>query len=310
MKMPRVKKTEKLFYKYFEEWVKIYKEGAVQPITLNKYHVSTKWIKQLAPDLKLGKLDRRSYQLLLNEYAKTHERQTVNDFHRHLKGAILDAIEDGLLLTNPARKVVLKGKEPRDKKQKFLSEKEVKALIAHLSLDAEISWDWLFYLLLKTGMRFSEALALTPADFDFHNKTVNITKTWNYKKTSGGFLPTKNSSSVRKIAIDRATNQHFRKLTRRIANEQPIFAQHKISNATINIRLRKLCEKAGVPVISLHGCRHTHASLLIYAGVSIASVAKRLGHSSIATTQQTYLHIIKELENQDNEKIVKHLSSL
>ncbi|KFN90590.1 integrase [Tetragenococcus muriaticus PMC-11-5] len=56
--------------------------------------------------------------------------------------------------------------------------------------------------------------------------------------------------------------------------------------------------------------RHTHASLLLFAGVSIASVANRLGHSSMATTQETYLHIIQELENQDNDKIMRHLAML
>lgn len=64
------------------------------------------------------------------------------------------------------------------------------------------------------------------------------------------------------------------------------------------------------PPISVHGLRHTHASLLILTGVSIASIAKRLGHANMTTTQQTYLHIIKELENQDTDKIMRHLASL
>ncbi len=84
----------------------------------------------------------------------------------------------------------------------------------------------------------------------------------------------------------------------------------RVFNSTVNSRLKALCQKAGISVISLHSLRHTHASLLIYAGVSIASIAKRLGHSSVTTTQETYLHIIRELENQDNDKIVRHLASL
>lgn len=44
--------------------------------------------------------------------------------------------------------------------------------------------------------------------------------------------------------------------------------------------------KADIPTISIHGLRHTHASLLLYAGVSIASVARRLGHASMTTTQK------------------------
>ena len=114
-------------------------------------------------------------------------------------------------------------------------------------------------------MRFSEALAITPADFDFARQTLSISKTWDYKG-EGGFLPTKNKSSVRK--------------------------------------------ECGISEISIHGLRHTHASLLLFAGVSIASVARRLGHASMTTTQKTYLHIIQELENKDVDLVMRTLSGL
>ena len=68
--------------------------------------------------------------------------------------------------------------------------------------------------------------------------------------------------------------------------------------------------QAKIPVISVHGLRHTHASVLLFAGVSIASVARRLGHSSMTTTQKTYLHIIRELENQDIDLVMRSLSGL
>ena len=47
--------------------------------------------------------------------------------------------------------------------------------------------DWFILLVAKTGMRFSEALAITPADFDFARQTLSISKTWDYKG-EGGFL--------------------------------------------------------------------------------------------------------------------------
>lgn len=63
-------------------------------------------------------------------------------------------------------------------------------------------------------------------------------------------------------------------------------------------------------MISIHGFCHTHASLLLFAGVSIASVARRLGHASMTTTQKTYLHIIQELENKDVDLVMRTLSGL
>ena len=74
--------------------------------------------------------------------------------------------------------------------------------------------------------------------------------------------------------------------------------------------LERHCNRAKIPVISVHGLRHTHASVLLFAGVSIASVARRLGHSSMTTTQKTYLHIIQELENKDIDLVMRSLSSL
>nr|WP_243728259.1 tyrosine-type recombinase/integrase [Mycoplasma capricolum] len=65
-----------------------------------------------------------------------------------------------------------------------------------------------------------------------------------------------------------------------------------------------------MPIISIHGLRHTHASILLYAGVSIASVAKRLGHSSMNTTERIYLHIINELENKDIDLVMRSISTL
>ena len=63
-------------------------------------------------------------------------------------------------------------------------------------------------------------------------------------------------------------------------------------------------------ICRFHELRHTHASLLLFAGVSIASVARRLGHASMTTTQKTYLHIIQELENKDVDLVMRTLSGL
>ena len=93
-------------------------------------------------------------------------------------------------------------------------------------------------------------------------------------------------------------------------SDKPIFVMGKVYNSTVNDILGRHCMRANIPVISIHGLRHTHASLLLFAGVSIASVARRLGHSSMTTTQKTYLHIILELENQDVDLVMRLLSGL
>lgn len=93
---------------------------------------------------------------------------------------------------------------------------------------------------------------------------------------------------------------------------EPIFVKKgtKVYNSTVNDLLEKHCKNIGAEPISVHGLRHTHASLLLYAGASVASVSKRLGHSNMATTQKVYLHIIQELENQDVDLMMRSLSAL
>lgn len=298
-----------LFCDYYKQWITVYKEGAIRPVTMNKYNMAHQWLLKLVPALAICNLDRISYQKLLNDYASEHERQTTMDFHHHLKCAILDAVDEGLIQRDPTRKAIIKGKQPRNKKTKYLNQFELHKLLDDLKLSSEINIDWLILLLAKTGMRFSEALALTPKDFDLAHQILSVSKTWDYKG-KGGFLPTKNQSSVRKIPLDWQTVIQFAELLKNLTDDKPIFVNGKVYNSTVNDILARHCRKAEIPVISVHGLRHTHASILLFAGVSIASVARRLGHSNITTTQKTYLHIIQELESKDIDIIMRSLSNL
>lgn len=303
-----------LFVSYYEQWIRVYKEGAIRDVTLAKYQVTLAWVRKLAPKMALGGVTRISYQQLINDYAKEHERQTVMDFHHQLKGAILDAVDEGLIPRDPTRKIIIKGKPPTDKKIKYLNQFELHTLLKNLHLDKAVNWDWFILLVAKTGMRFSEALALTPKDFDFAHQMLSISKTWNYKG-EGGFMPTKNRSSVRKIQIDWQTVMQFSALTKDMPVDEPIFVKKEeaytpVYNSTVNGLLERYCKKLGLPIISVHGLRHTHASLLLFAGVSIASVARRLGHASMTTTQKTYLHIIQELESSDIDLIMRSMANL
>lgn len=306
--LQEVKRTD-LFCEYYKKWVAVYKSGAIRKVTLDKYLMTQKWLEKLIPDLQIYEMTRIVYQQIINNYAIYHERQTTMDFHHQLKGAILDAVDEGLIDRDPTRKIIIKGKTPAPKKIKYLNQFELHLLLTNLNLGTEISWEWFILLVAKTGMRFSEALALTPKDFDFAHQVLSVNKTWDYKG-KGGFLPTKNKSSVRKIQIDWQTVIRFSELIKGLPENEPIFVKGQVYNSTVNTVLSRCCHKAKVPEITVHGLRHTHASLLLFAGVSIASVARRLGHASMTTTQKTYLHIIQELENKDIDLVMRSLSGL
>ena len=306
--------TDDYFWQYFQDWVNLYKDGAVRGVTLKKYKQTLKWLRKLIPKVKLSEFDRKTYQGMINQYAKNHEINTVKDFNTHVKACINDAMEDGIITKDPSAKVILKGKQPREKKPKYLNQFQLHRLIEDLDLPYDQpNWDWLILLIAKTGLRFSEALAITPKDFNFMNQTLSVSKTWDYKN-GGGFAPTKNKSSIRTIRIDWQTVTQFSALIQRakLAEDTLIFVKSGVPvyNSTVNGWLERHCQRCELPGISIHGLRHTHASILLYAGASIASVARRLGHSNMTTTQKTYLHIIQELDNQDVDLMMRAMSAI
>ena len=296
-----------LFHRYFKQWYETYKDGFVRPVTLNKYERCYRWLLDLAPDVRLCDLDRRRYQQILNKYAQNHERQTTLDFHRHLRASLVDAVEDRLIEFDPTRRAVCKGVVTQKHKIKFLSLEELERLLAELEFDNEPNMDMLIYFISQTGLRYAEALGVTPNDLDEQTCSVRINKTWDYKNfDTGEFTPTKNKMSVRTVAITPKLFNILKKASEGRENDFPIFVVHgkTMFNTLINDRLEVLCARAGINTISAHGLRHTHASLLIYEGVSLPSVSRRLGHSKTSTTQVVFTHFIKEMEAKDPNNLL------
>lgn len=304
-----------LFHEYFIEWVETYKEGHVRQVTLNKYLVTHKQLELLAPRLLLSEMTRRDYQKIINDYALTHERQTTMDFHHQVKAAVQDAFHDGLLDRDASYKAVIKGRKPKPKKQKFLSNSELKKLIATLDLskDVNVGWDWFILFLAKTGVRFAEGLAITPNDFDLKKNTLTVNKTWEYKLSSKNtFAPTKNQSSVREIVLDWQIIGQLVPKIMHLPPDEPIFVDpdKRIHNSIVNTFLRNKCIEAGVTVVTVHALRHTHASVLMASGISMHSISQRLGHSNVTTTQEIYAHVIDELKEKDDNLMMQALSGL
>lgn len=315
--MTRKKQKEILFCDYFDQWVETYKVGAIKQVTLNKYYMSGKQLRKICPKLLMSNFDRIEYQKIINEYAKTHEKQTTVDFHHNIKGCILDAFHDGVLDKDPTYRAVIKGKEPGKKRMKFLQKEELTKLLHSLDLTHGINKDWFILLLAKTGMRFAEGLAITPEDFDWSSNQLVINKTWNYKKSNGGFETTKTESSIRKIAIDWQIVGQFKPLLDGLEPDEPIFIEKlpdghykRQHNSTYVNYLLSKCRELDITEITLHALRHTHASVLLAEGVSINTISGRLGHADVGVTQETYAHVLDELKRKDDQKMMSVLMQI
>lgn len=301
---------------YYKEWVQCNKKDVVRDVTLAKYRMTGRWLESLEPKKDLSELSRQDYQTIIRAYAAKHAHQTVVDFHRQIRSCLLDALDDEIITKDITRRVQLGGLKV-NASVKHLEEDEAKLLMKCLEIkyQSALNWDHFILLLITTGIRFSEALALTKEDFDFEKLAINITKSYDYKKKTQKirFQPTKNTSSIRCVSLDLKTAWILRPLIEKQKDKMPIWPQlcgvghPPVFNSTINNRLKKRCLSANIPVITLHGLRHTHASVLIAKGVSIQAVAKRLGHANTITTQSTYIHLLKTAEKKANEQIASIL---
>ncbi len=139
----------------------LYKDNAVR----HKYYLVQRKLKELAPDLHMNELNRRNYQGILNKYAQDHEKTTTLDFHHHLKASLFDAVDDGLLKTDPTRRAIIKGCDPSDKKLKFLNLYELQTLLRSLNLGQDLNWDWFFLLIAKNRSQICRSLSIDSRRF-------------------------------------------------------------------------------------------------------------------------------------------------
>ena len=301
---------------YFLKEIETYKKGQVRQVTYNKYRSNGQFLIENFSDLVLSKMTADDYQQILNKYAETHEKTTTTDFHRQLAWALRRAYNvDGILkrdVTFDAK--IPRGKPPGVKKPKFMEIEDMKKLIQELKHENTAEANF-FLILLKTGLRFAEALGITLNDVDFDKKTVTINKTLDYKKHREGtrsFVPTKNKYSVRTIVVDDAVLYMLWKNAKGADLDESIFYRLKgfQFNSTLNSKLKRACRKAGVSEITLHSLRHEHATYLVSQGISSMAVAERLGHADDSVTRAVYIHRLETEKARDDKEILQKIANL
>nr|WP_026681371.1 site-specific integrase [Priestia megaterium] len=300
------------FDRYFEEWLNLYKTN-ISNNTLERYKNTLQTVKDYFGDKPIQQITKRSYQSFLNEYADGHAKSTVRKLNTHIRACVRDAIDEGIIRTDFTRNVIFSGQESKRSDQKHLNYQESLKLLNEIYKRLNKSLGYYLLLLgLTSGMRFGEIVGLTRKDFDFDNNEITISKTWGYtKKMEEGFGKTKNENSNRVIKMDERTMVAFNNLfdsmpdnIHRLVFFSPQSKYKVISNNAANKLLNTVLDDLDIESITVHGLRHTHASVLIYQKISIYYVSERLGHSDIDTTMNHYAHLLKELREQDEKNTI------
>ncbi|KKF47430.1 integrase/recombinase [Streptococcus satellite phage Javan632] len=265
-------------------------------------------------DYKLDKLTTPIIQQQVNKWADKANRGVKGayanySFLNNINRRILQyGVTMQVIQYNPARDVIIPRKQQnKEHKVKFFSNQELKQFLDYLdNLDLSSYENFFDYALYKTllasGCRIGEALALEWSDIDLDNGTISISKTLNrYQETN----TPKSKAGLRDIEIDKATVLLLKQYKNRQQvqswqlgrSEDIVFTPFSTKYAyacRLRKRLQKHFKAAKVPDISFHGFRHTHATIMLYAGIEAKDLQYRLGHSNISMTLNTYVHATKE----------------
>ena len=234
--------------------------------------------------------------------------KTLLHYHQFLSAMLETAVQWQYIPANPCARV--KPPKAPQTETAYLDEAQAAQLIS--ALDGEPpQYRTAILLLLNTGLRRGELCGLEWADVDFTRGTLSIQRNSLYLPGKGLYTDTpKTKSSARTIRLPspciplleqhRAWQEEYRiSLGDQWIESGRLFTSadgSPIHPDTLTSWFSGFVKRHNLPKVTLHGLRHTNASLLIAAGTNIRTVSSRLGHSQTSTTANIYAHAIQSAD--------------
>ena len=236
-----------------------------------------------------------TYQIedFVAEMGKIYSPKTIRNTIGLLSASYNRAIQAGIVEKNPCKFVSLPKKE--QKEIKTFSEEEIIKLIAYLDENETLDYKVGYELCLFCGLRRSEVLGLTEEAINLEDKCIYIYSTRHRVGYEDKIQGTKTARSQRVIALPVFLADD---ITRLIAEHRKFGTKSLIQDGfgeelnpnTFTTHLLLIERKIGLSEVSVHGLRHTFATMLNAQGIDIARISAELGHSNISITMNTYLH--------------------
>ena len=326
--------TETTVDEWFEYWIENI-VGDLAPNTLRNYR--ERYANNIQPVIgkmaiaNVKPMHCKKVLLQMDEaYAGSTIRQTYITMGTLLKAALMN----DLILKHPMNGVRYTKPVRAKDDIKFLTREEQKIFLNQ----AKRSHNYKQYaLILETGLRTGELIGLTWDAIDFEKRTLTVNKTLEYRHKQGCWRagPPKTPESYRTIPLTNRAyeilkalwdNRKHRKtslllsetleyIDRRTGTTSTLVMSNLVfinwrtgepaKNSSYDTHLYKLCDEAEIKRFSMHALRHTYATRAIEAGMQPKVLQKLLGHSSIKTTMDRYVHVttdsmdqaIKQFEN-------------
>lgn len=287
----------------------------VEEITLNCY------ILPHVDDIQLRLCNTGYFDCLLKA-ASLQTKSAGNRCRELLNTAMKNAVQEGYLSDNP---IEFTKRYPREKHNAtILTKDEIRRLLLEMR---STNWFLETLLALFCGLRRGEIMGLKFSDFDTENETVTISRqvSEEYIFDDNGLRishraaekPPKTENSYRTLRIPKVIFEELEIRKKRVNKNKNFYGAAYRDHGYISCRedgephtlpsfygaLKRACNRAGVPQVSVHDLRHMYATILLEQGVSLVKISGLLGHASIHTTFEHYCHVM-----EDDRRITGYLN--
>ena len=296
------------------EWVDLWLEKRKQPKLEEQSYIRLRALynNHLLPAIGDCRLQDLTREFLEEKYAEifreksgkdyketTYARSTVNALSSSFKECLAYAVDKKVLSENPHNGVELHKLRP-PKKVSAHTREDQRKIVDFTKNNGSLYW--LFYLLIATGMRFGEAVALTWDDVDLKARTIHIHKTsvelhgspyiQEHTKTAAGTRTISISDSVvaflRMVKESQISDLNYRNLV--IPNSR----YNIITAANSRRRWQKVCAILDIEYQGIHALRHTWATRALEEGIDVKTVSAMLGHKNVITTMNIYQDVLPD----------------
>lgn len=315
------------FADYFKRWYEVYRKPSAAANTRKIYEYVAGVLENYFGGLKIRSLTRENLQTFLNKFGEDHAKNTANKVYGNVKACLVEAFDEGIIHKNLASKLKLIYNEDKSHPSVFLSAAEIESLASYCKQIAKPNRPVPYMVLtaLFTGMRLGEIMALSWPCIDYGKNTIKIERSWAYSAYE--LKSPKNQASYRTIPVPVDLLNKLNELkgndpcwvfVRKNARhdgmtDDEILRAGLVDQSTTNDDLKRFAKKACVKDwqdIHMHTLRHAHVAYLAYKNVNWYAISKRLGHSNLAITLNTYAYLIDELKASEDEQIISILNGL
>ena len=287
---------------YALNWLETFKRGKIRPSSYERYQ----FCLQLLCKDEIAHMDIREIRLeYVQGYVNRLEDMSASTIKKQklLLSQVFDhAVLTDAIVRNPVQGVQTPAQSHNTKVvypyEKDEQEKLVAAFTEEKNGRPRLRYGWGCVLILETGLRAGEALALEWGDIDEEKRVLKVTK--NLVRVDGQNLvqrTTKTESGRRTIPLNARAMEAVQHLkTQQVAGCPYVFATQTgkhLSYRNLLAAMETACEAAGVEHRGLHALRHSFASNLYARGVEIKLISKLLGHSSTQITYDRYVHLFE-----------------